>query len=838
MALLSVLLGPAVVRSREESPRRVEPDLARALHRSAPDAGLTAIINAVDMRAADSAAAAAPVRVVNRFPEVGSVVVEGSPIAIREVIRQPGIVFAQSNRELTFHTQTAHEATRSFEAEALRVERAGGRPADSSKVRSVERSERASIDGRGVSIAVIDSGIDGTHPMFQDAAGSKVVRNLRVVPCYGVRAVCRPETTEGEAGDGLTLVDVPGNDSDTGSVGGHGTHVASIAAGSPARTSDGRVLRGAAPGAKLIGLSTGAFETLVGAALAAHWVLQHHADPCEGSMPAAACPPIRVVNNSYGTGAGTHDPDGLVERLHRALVDAGVVTVFAAGNAGGDGTEIRTNGYANSTQPGVISVAAYDDMERGSREGTLADFSSRGKRGRGDTYPDVTAPGTYITAACRPTLPLCTTGGDGYPDPNYNTIGGTSMAAPYVAGVAAQLIQADPSLTPAGVETILEATAHKFVAGAPYEADDPFHPGATTSFDKGHGLVDVRAALETATGRNRAARPAECAIPSPAVVDDPGGDANRIGVRGPVTAPPEFDIRGVRYDWDEPTSTLAVALTVGALRPASSLYLLAFTHGGRAYTISISNLGPTTAAALEVTDNGSFYQLDTLGYEVDRATNTIKVLLTPGNVTAANEELAAAGLGTMDTLSSGRVLSGLSAMSKNELVAVRMNDDGADYASAACPLTLGTGLYAPTPPTVAYEPADTRGPVDLTADVTLGDGSSWAAEGLSPADTFMYECTGPNDPTCITYVLDLRPSTGTATLDVTLESDAYGTALDDFDVILYELDGTEVAVSGNPQTVLESFSADVEARLYYLVVQPYTATTESPYKVTATLSAP
>jgi serine protease AprX len=66
------------------------------------------------------------------------------------------------------------------------------------------------------------------------------------------------------------------------------------------------------------------------------------------------------------------------------------------------------------------------------------------------------------------------------------------MAAPYVAGVVAQLFQADPTLTPAEVESILESSAHPFTAGGAYESDPA---GGTTSFDKGHGLVDVFAAL-------------------------------------------------------------------------------------------------------------------------------------------------------------------------------------------------------------------------------------------------------------------------------------------------------------------------------------------------------
>jgi subtilisin family serine protease len=69
------------------------------------------------------------------------------------------------------------------------------------------------------------------------------------------------------------------------------------------------------------------------------------------------------------------------------------------------------------------------------------------------------------------------------------------MAAPHVTGIVALLYQVDPMLEPAEVEWVLEETAHKFTSGAGYQ-EDPLHPGATSSYDKGHGLVDARDAVE------------------------------------------------------------------------------------------------------------------------------------------------------------------------------------------------------------------------------------------------------------------------------------------------------------------------------------------------------
>ena len=145
---------------------------------------------------------------------------------------------------------------------------------------------------------------------------------------------------------------------------------------------------------------------------------------------------------------------------------------------------------------GILSVASFYDQDTGTRDGTVSEFSSRGKAGDQATYPDISAPGENITSSCRLYLPICSTGLDPRNGPGatdigtFNTISGTSMAAPHIAGIVAQLFQANPAATPAQVEEALKTTAHKYTDGAAYEQ------GAlgTTSFDKGYGLVDVVAA--------------------------------------------------------------------------------------------------------------------------------------------------------------------------------------------------------------------------------------------------------------------------------------------------------------------------------------------------------
>ncbi len=347
------------------------------------------------------------------------------------------------------------------------------------------------IDGKGVGIAIVDSGVDGTHPDLEWAgsggADPKTLLNFKVA-CTMVNL--------DDAGclGGIVMQDVP--DSDTSS--GHGTHVAGIAAGSGiASDSDGddtttgdRMFRGVAPGAKLYGFGAGEGLSIFipSAAAAFQWIYDNGL---------SQDPPIRVINNSWG-GTGAHDPNLAISKLSNALVeDRDMTVVFASGNAGGDGTAISTNPYANNPTPGVISAANYNDANTGGRDLDLEASSSRGQSDLPETWPDVASPGTGITSTCKIATVVCPTGAPVAYPPNYTDATGTSMAAPHTSGVVALLYQADPSITPAEVEDVLEDNAHKFTAGAAYEAD-PANPDNQSSFDKGHGLVDARASvLET-----------------------------------------------------------------------------------------------------------------------------------------------------------------------------------------------------------------------------------------------------------------------------------------------------------------------------------------------------
>lgn len=460
------------------APARLSDTLVAQLRTTGALVPLPVMVHGTDVATARRAAARSGMVVLTSFDRIGVVVAAGTPTQVRAVRSQPGVTYVEGDQPIAFNLATSGQATRGDQAQA----------------NGVPGSPATPLDGRGVSVAVIDSGVDGTHPFFRNPDGSSaVVRNLKGLCAFGTLLPIPASACFLD----LTAV----NDTDTLSVGGHGTHVAGIVAGRPVTTTgaDAHTLDGAAPGASIVSLSVGAGLNILGADAALNWVLENHEAPCGAGVSAAACPPIRVTNNSYGpAGGGAFDPESATVKLQRALAAEGVVTVWAAGNDGGDGSESLTNPPGQDPTPGILSVASYDDGGTGTRDGVVSDFSSRGAAGDQSTWPDVSAPGTDIESACRPYLVICATGltpvnGPGPLDlATFNTISGTSMAAPHVAGIVAQLFQADPNATPADIEAALSSSARRFGDGAPYSGTDAH---GSTSFDKGHGLVDVVAAV-------------------------------------------------------------------------------------------------------------------------------------------------------------------------------------------------------------------------------------------------------------------------------------------------------------------------------------------------------
>ena len=356
------------------------------------------------------------------------------------------------------------------------------------------------IDGRGTTIAVIDTGVDPTHPAFALPGGTKIVRTLSTLPClrYGEGSPVTQETGD----DPSCLVDVPsGTTSDAGH-GGHGSFVSGVAVGDDYTLPDGTNVGGTAPGARILMIS--ATTALVGIDNAFRWLVLHHAHPCGDSVPASVCPPVRVVNCSWGA----NDPS--IFRSQDTLARAGVLTVWANGNGGGDGSSAKSNVQSTKDRtPGIISVAGYDDHGTGSRDGDVPSGSSRGAKNDPRTWPDLVAPSENIIGSCRAYQPICpaieTQTPRNGPGPNdtatYFIGSGTSFAAPQVCGIVALLFQVAPNASAALIEGTLLRTAHRFGRQSSYHR---MH-GQWSRFDAGAGLVDAYAAALALGARPAAA---------------------------------------------------------------------------------------------------------------------------------------------------------------------------------------------------------------------------------------------------------------------------------------------------------------------------------------------
>lgn len=448
----------------QAAPGRPLPPVSKelaALLAGTPFVSEIVLVHGRDAAAAARAVSGSGMRAIVNLRKIGVVIAEASRSEVEDARRRPGVTYLETPKRIVFHTDTSHKATRGKEAAAT-LRGADGRP----------------LDGHGVSIAIVDSGIDPTHPSF---SGGKVVANLE----------CNP-TSKAECVDmGGALTDDLG----------HGSHVAAIAAGNAVTLSDGTTVSGAAPGASIVSLGISVNNAYIAAMTALNWVLENHRAPCGPSVPADRCPPIRVTNNSYGPpGGGDFDPDEAEAKIQRALVAEGVLTVWANGNDEGDGSDNRSNPPGQDPTPGIVSVAAHTDYESGVRDDpkrpNIAPFSSRGRESDPATWPDISAPGQAILSACRPLLQTCMGRAQTRDGGNFVELNGTSFAAPHVAGAAAQLFQLRPDASPGDVEAALKKSAFRY-------DDDGSTYSAAGSFDKGTGLLDVVAAAEAL----RSARP-------------------------------------------------------------------------------------------------------------------------------------------------------------------------------------------------------------------------------------------------------------------------------------------------------------------------------------------
>lgn len=280
--------------------------------------------------------------------------------------------------------------------------------------------------GRGVTVAVLDTGVDGTHG---DLAG-RVVQNIKLADTVSL-------------GVGFNYPTAAPSISNTDQAYGHGTFVAGVIAGS-GQQSAGKYA-GVAPNANVLGLSAGD-ASLLFILSGFDYLLANH-----------SVFNVRVVNCSFSANTvfDVNDPVNIATRM---LTDAGVNVVFSAGNTGPGADSL--NPY--SIAPWVISTGATDDL------GRLASFSSRGEFGSPLFRPTIVAPGVDTVSLRTSTVAsLSSASGLGTNDaslstselPYYVTGSGTSFSAPHVAGVIALMLEVNPNLSPAQVRDVLQRTA-------------------------------------------------------------------------------------------------------------------------------------------------------------------------------------------------------------------------------------------------------------------------------------------------------------------------------------------------------------------------------------------
>ncbi len=203
------------------------------------------LVHGTDLAAADGAVSAAGLARKMSFDKIGVVVARGTKAQIAQVRTQPGVTYVEGNAPIELSQETSNTATRGDEA-----------------FRTLQGAEGTPLSGAGTSVGIIDSGVDPTHPYLTEADGTSAVVSNQKVLCDPTESACQ-------------VLDLPTSvDTDTLAVGGHGTHVAGIAAGRPTTLSTGGELHGAAPGAKIVSLSTGAALVILGADTALNWVLR------------------------------------------------------------------------------------------------------------------------------------------------------------------------------------------------------------------------------------------------------------------------------------------------------------------------------------------------------------------------------------------------------------------------------------------------------------------------------------------------------------------------------------------------------------------------------------
>ena len=365
-----------------------------------------------------------------RFRNLPMVLINATKDQIAAISALPSVRSLYSNKTLEFLTHDTRVITGQSQlaTDTALTSRNGGLP----------------LSGKGVTVAVLDTGIDATHPDL--VYGTKVVENVRVLDFQG-------------SSPGFLYAEVLGGLLDSDLTMGHGTFVASVLAGTG--VASGGYYGGMAPGARVLGVGAGdasLFYVLSGI----DYILSHRLDQN-----------IRVVNCSFGISGlfDVHDPVNIATRM---MYDSGISVVFSAGNRGDQPNSLNPYSVADW----VIGVGS------GTKDRKLSSFSSRGAAGYGAFYPTLIAPGENVVSARAIGINVVGTAGlaGALVSPEndvaniapsnllrYTMSSGTSFAAPHVAGTIALMLEAAPQLTPEQIKRILQLSATPMLGYSRYE---------------------------------------------------------------------------------------------------------------------------------------------------------------------------------------------------------------------------------------------------------------------------------------------------------------------------------------------------------------------------------
>ena len=370
--------------------------------------------------------------------------------------------------------------------------------------------QQTGYDGSGVTVAVIDTGIDSLHVGLDDQDDDNSTNDPKVIAFYD--AVNNPDKTNG--------TEIQAYDDQ-----GHGTHCAGTVAGTGAPTYEHP---GMAPQAFLVGVKvldaggSGSFATVMAGM---QWTVDHRYEFN-----------IRAASMSLG-GPGqiewTSDEEDSVNRYANEMVRAGITMLIAAGNSFAS-AQIGTPGSAED----VITVGALD------KNTAIAVYSSQGPTEEGRVKPNVAFVGSDVMSAQH-------NSGDGYV-----AFSGTSMATPGVAGTVALMLQANPDLSPFDVRNILQETAtyrqcHYMFANEPCLEDQI--PKNRQNNVYGHGHVEALAAVMEAAQQDYQLNPSVSLLVNTEVgIDDrihlKPGDSIEVELNGYVDTV-QWRSNHLRDDW-------------------------------------------------------------------------------------------------------------------------------------------------------------------------------------------------------------------------------------------------------------------------------------------------